>query len=94
LELWLGVLLAALEHVFEFIIPQILLEPNVNDPYNVDAADLYTRNLKEYKEKVESNFLFSTIFFFFWWKHYFTFSKKNTFTCTVSVINYQKLICN
>ena len=47
-----------LKHVLEFVIPQILLQPNVEDPYNFEAADLYVRDLKEYKEKLESNFLF------------------------------------
>ncbi|KAF8406060.1 hypothetical protein HHK36_008140 [Tetracentron sinense] len=42
-----------LEHVLELVIPQLLLQPNPDDPYNTDAADLLTRSKEEYEEKVQ-----------------------------------------
>ena len=59
-----------MEHVFEFVIPQILLQPNVEDPYKFEATDLYVWYLKEYKEKLESNFVF---YFFFIFEEQFCF---------------------
>jgi len=46
---------AELQHVFDFIIPQLLLHPNADDPYNDEAAEIYNRDQDAYKKKAEGN---------------------------------------
>lgn len=42
-----------LSHVFDLVIPQLLLFPNADDPYNEEASDLYNRDITQFRAKVE-----------------------------------------
>ena len=43
-----------LNHIFDIFIPQLLIEPNPEDPLNVHAAKLYKEDQQAYNEKVLS----------------------------------------
>lgn len=43
-----------IKHILETFLPQLLTYPNADDPLNVEAADIYIKDNKEFKETVIS----------------------------------------
>ncbi|CAO2827913.1 unnamed protein product [Amaranthus hypochondriacus] len=44
-----------LEHILEYILPQLLCNPNFNDPYNTDAVEMYVASVEDYEAAVKRN---------------------------------------
>ncbi len=44
-----------LKNIFESFLPQLLSYPNPDDPLNIDAANLYKKNLDSYKSYVKQH---------------------------------------
>lgn len=44
---------AGLENSFDYVLPQLLCQPNFEDPYNTEASELLRESEEEYEEKVK-----------------------------------------
>jgi ubiquitin-conjugating enzyme E2 H len=42
-----------LVNIFDVFLPQLLLYPNISDPLNIEAAKLYSTNIKKYEDQVK-----------------------------------------
>ncbi|XP_063942378.1 ubiquitin-conjugating enzyme E2-23 kDa [Daucus carota subsp. sativus] len=44
---------SSLENSFDYVLPQLLCQPNFEDPYNTEASELLRESEEEYEEKVK-----------------------------------------